>query len=107
MDSQRGVQAIMQAHHQAQQIISQAREAKVESMKRARIEAAEVVADYRHQKEQQLSAIIADEEVWKQKFHEIGEPETLATVRRLQMQAENNSKPVEEMLLKAVYTVDV
>jgi hypothetical protein len=47
------------------------------------------------------------EEQWNKKFHEVGEPETLATIQRLQMQAEQNSKPVEEMLLKSVYTVGV
>mmetsp|Transcript_4916 Transcript_4916/g.17840 ORF Transcript_4916/g.17840 Transcript_4916/m.17840 type:complete len:110 (-) Transcript_4916:1612-1941(-) len=100
-----GIQALLAAEQEAQQIVGEARRAKAERLRQAREEAEKEAAAYRQQREEhfarQLQAQTGDSSSVTQQL----EAETARQVQQIQACTQKQGGEVSSMLLTMVTTV--
>eukprot|EP01083_Nonionella_stella_P138658 421984_1 len=105
MENSRGIQQLMEAEHSATKIVSEMREAKVERMKQAKTEAAEVVEKYKADKEEEFRSKASSTNV----NAEAGalEEKTAADIAQMKVSFEKNKQDVIQMVLSHVTNVNI
>mmetsp|Transcript_24779 Transcript_24779/g.32265 ORF Transcript_24779/g.32265 Transcript_24779/m.32265 type:complete len:107 (+) Transcript_24779:134-454(+) len=105
MENSRGIQQLMEAEHSATKIVQEMREAKVERMKQAKVEAAEVVDKYRSDKESEFKAKASSTDISAESV--VLEEQTAADVAQMKINFEKNKQDVIQMLLSHVTNVNI
>ncbi|KAI3705543.1 hypothetical protein L1987_75782 [Smallanthus sonchifolius] len=108
MDSSRGqngIQSLLAAEQEAQQIVNAARNAKLARLKQAKEEAEREVAEFRAQMEADFQRKLTETSGDSGANVKRLEKETDAKIQHLKTEAERISSDVVEMLLKHVTTV--
>ncbi|OAY63739.1 V-type proton ATPase subunit G-like [Ananas comosus] len=102
---QGGIQQLLAAEQEAQQIVNAARNAKLARLKQAKEEADKEIAEYRAHMEAEFQKKVAESSGDSGANVKRLEQETEAKIEHLKSQAESISRDVVQMLLRHVTTV--
>ncbi|PIN13437.1 Vacuolar H+-ATPase V1 sector, subunit G [Handroanthus impetiginosus] len=105
MRGQGGIQMLLTAEHEAQQIVTAARNLKMARLKQAKEEAEREVANYRSHLEAEYQKHISESSGSSDSTVKRLEAETEAKIQRLKESASKVSPEVVQMLLKYITTV--
>ncbi|KAF2222474.1 H+-ATPase G subunit-domain-containing protein [Elsinoe ampelina] len=100
-----GIQTLLDAERDAQQIVQKAREYRTKKVKDARSEAQKEIDDYRKQKEEEFKKFEKEHTSGNKKAEEDAQKDTDAKLQEIKKIGDKSGKKVVEDLLKAVNDV--